>query len=87
MKNIINSLFTRYSREILDKAANFSLRDFVSVLKKQMKEFENSKDKKNIIKIFRNFSERREIDDELQQTFINRTMGNNYQKAFFLIDK
>lgn len=83
MKNIINVLFTRYSREFLDKAANFSLRDFVSVLKKQMVEFENSKDKKNIIKKFRTISEISEIDDELKQTFINRTMGNNYQKAFF----
>jgi len=83
LKNIINVLFTRYSREFLDKAANFSLRDFVSVLKKQMVEFENSKDKKNIIKKFRTISEISEIDDELKQTFINRTMGNNYQKAFF----
>lgn len=76
LKNIINVLLTKYTRAYLDAAPNFSLRDFVPVLKKHMNEFGNSKDRKLIIQNFRTFSERRETDDDLKQTFINRTIGN-----------
>lgn len=75
LKNIINVLFTKYTREYLDQAPNFSLRDFVCVLKKNMNEFQNSKQRKNIIIKYRTFSERRDTEDDMRQTFINRTIG------------
>lgn len=88
LKNILVKLFTIYSREFLDKAPNFSLRDFVPTLKKEMHEFEKSKDKKKVLKKFRTFSEKREVIDDLKQTFINKTIGIlNKIKRFLWIKK
>ncbi len=41
-----------------------------------MQEFGTLKDRKHFIQKFKTFSERRETDDDLKQTFINRTIGN-----------
>jgi len=75
LKNILNEFFKKYTRDFIDKAPNFSLRDFVPVLKKEMHDFQKSKDKNKNLTKYRSFTERRISDDDLKQTFISRTIG------------
>jgi len=64
-----------YTKDYINKAPNFSLRDFVPKLKKEMKDFEKLKNKNNKNKKNQSFLDKKELTDDFKQTFINKTIG------------
>ena len=73
LSNILKKLFTKYTYEFLESAPNYSLREFVDVLKNEMKDFHKikkkfKKDKKGLDFSFYS-------NEEMKQTFLNKSLG------------
>jgi len=82
LKNILNEFLKKYTRDFINKAPNFSFRDFVPVLvlKKEMHDFQKSKEKG----IYTSYSFGHL---ESNKTFLIILLDVRYNKTIYFVDE